>query len=159
LFGRKLNKNIDDSEVIVRAIVSPFHVTKNKKRVIPAAFMPPYGIDEISVMRHLYLSKDKCKSKGQSLNCFSDGEFIGFAVLTAKDVRNISSEVVDSRFEYLGHADIKHGVILERDEPTLAAQKYALKTRLDTLLEKVKYLPDPNPKKRGWEGPEFNSSP
>ena len=57
--------DIDDTEVIVRAIFEPYHVKKGKLKL--QAFKSPAGKDEVSVIRHTYMGTAFCKCKAKEI--------------------------------------------------------------------------------------------
>lgn len=150
--------HIDDPEVIVRAIFEPYHEKKGKLK--PAAFRSPPGKDEVSVIRQSYMGTQFCKRKAKEIEAEirkqdQNKKYRGFAVLQASQIRSVKSEVIDSREQFLGHADIKHGVILERDEPLQSEAKMNLDERLKTLVSLTNYFQDQNPDEENWSGNEL----
>ncbi|MGH8547646.1 MAG: hypothetical protein ACRERU_03405 [Methylococcales bacterium] len=82
-------------------------------------------------------------------------KYRGLAVVRASQIRMVKSDVVDSRNQFLGHADIKHGVILERDEPPMSEAKMKLDERLVALVSLTNYFRDQNPDEEQWSGDEL----
>lgn len=149
---------VDDSEVIVRAIFEPYHVKKGKLK--PAAFRSPPGKDEVSVIRHSYMGSDFCKWKAKEIEAEirvkdPNKTYRGLAVVKASQIRDVESDVIDSREEFFGHADIKHGIVLEKDEPPSANVKMALDQRLDKLVKLTNYFEDPHPNDNRWSGSDL----
>jgi hypothetical protein len=149
---------IDDDEVIVRVIFEPYHEKKGKLKA--TAFRSPMGIDEVSVMRHTYMGTPFCKRKAKEIEADSrkkdpQKKYLGFAVLMASQIRFVKSNVIDSRNQFIGHADIKHGFVLQRDEPLDPKAKMELDERLKTLVSLTNYFPDPNPDEEKWSGSEL----
>ena len=105
---------VSDEEKLARALFHPFHISRSGK-LYSGAFKAPAGRNDVSVNRLRALSPAACKQRAKAI--LSPGEFMGFAVLSARAVRDCASEVVDSRNVYLGHADIVHEVILHKGEP------------------------------------------
>lgn len=142
---------IADEEKIVRAIMSPYHLKKDK--ITFKAFRPPVGIDEVSVMRHSHMGSDFCKSKAKEIAAKDPKgvkKYCGLAVLLARKIRDVGSEVQDSRGEYCGHADIHHGIILQLDEPPGSEDKLKLDERLRELIKVVIYYRDLDPEALTW---------
>jgi hypothetical protein len=112
-------------------------------------------MDEVSVMRRAFVddqfSKDKAKDIELSGACKRGDmkEFRGFAVISAAQIRQCGSMVVDSRHVYLTHADIIHGFVPVKNEPLPAW----LNDRLDGLKELARFTPDPDPNRWRWIGP------
>ncbi len=96
---------IDDDEIIVRALFSPYHIADSGK-LKKEAFKPQRGSNKISVMRHSWLGSSGCKKKAKEL-AKPDKIYKGFAALRAKQITNIKCKVVDARNEYEGHAHIE----------------------------------------------------
>jgi hypothetical protein len=63
-------------------------------------------------------------------------------------VRVLGSDVVDSREEFLGHADISHGIVVPEHEPP----DPSLILRVRALREKARLLVDPDPTAERWTG-------
>lgn len=144
---------VDDRERIVRAICTPYHVRSNGK-LKWQAFDPPAGSDEVSVIRHDYISASECKFRGKQLAVVAaQKEYKGLAVIMSAAVRRHGADVVDSRDVYIGHADIKHGIRRDRLEPPPPEILQKLKQRCESLLAATTYYPDPNPTAEGWLGP------
>jgi len=152
---RYLPRHISDEEMIVRAIFSPYHVDTKTRKLKPAAFDPFRETDEISVMRASILGPHRCKARARKLEDPANRKaFSGFAVLSVREIRNTSMAVVDSRKDnFLGHADIKTGVIMpKRGVPKEPEQIRALRAVTSELVSKSRYCSDPYPKRRGWAG-------
>lgn len=152
---RYLSRHISDEEMIVRAIFSPYHVDSKTRKLKRAAFDPFPETDEISVMRVSILGPHRCKARARKLEDPANRKvYTGFAVLSARKIRNASMAVVDSRNDnFLGHADIKTGVIMpKRGVPKEPEQMWALRAVADELVSKSRYCPDPCPKLRKWAG-------
>jgi len=110
---------IANEEAIVRGICSPYHVS-SKGKLKPEAYDPSPATDEVSVIRHAYVGSDFCKKKAKELEDREKRKiYQGLAVLSARQIRSVGSEVVDSRQIFFGHADIKHGFDLIEGEPLL----------------------------------------
>ena len=91
------------------------------------------------------------KEKGQTKT------YQGLAILKAFHIRSVGSDVSDSRDLFLGHADMHHGIVLERNEPPESSQAMMLNERLRELAEKLAiYYPDPKPDTDQWLGADLN---
>jgi hypothetical protein len=146
---------IADGEKIVRAIIHPFHVDRKKQRLKKDAFKSRSGTDEVSVIRGTYKDADFCKAKGREVGVASArGEYVGLAVLLARQIRDANSEVRDSRNVYCGHAHISHGIVAPPpNEPLPPDQRLALDKKLETLRNAAAFHADPDPERDGWSGP------
>jgi hypothetical protein len=86
--------HVADDERIVRAIYSPYHVTK-QNRLEHQTYDPTPNTDEISTMRFEYMGQRFCKRKAKS---FEDRkakkEYRGFAILRMSAVRKAEMQVV-----------------------------------------------------------------
>lgn len=149
---------VADDERIVRAIYSPYHLDTKKNRLKRQAYDPTPATDEISVMRIEYMGPSSCRRKAQSLeNPAKKKEYRGFAVLRVDTVRSSGMEVIDSRIEFCGHADIK--LLMEElhkrepNEPLPPEATKSLKDLQERLLSGSTYVGDPSPRHRGrWRG-------
>jgi len=155
---RYLPSEIDDNEVIVRAIFSPYHVDSRNNKLKPEAFDPTPGTDEISVMRSSILGAQWCKRKARKFeNPAAKKTFRGFAVLSVRAVRAEKFCVVDSRKDnYLGHADIKSGLISPPKGVARHPEELArFRDHRKKLLQLSTYRPDPLPAHRCWKGEQL----
>ena len=141
---------VTDEERLARAIFFPNFVN-TRGELKPAAFKARGGHRDVSVNRLLALDANACKVR--SLAIAISGTFAGFAVLTAKTVRQCGSEVVDSREQYLGHADIIHDQILPKGEPPPPE----VNERLKRMAGAAQYFPDPAPDIGTWTGVDFSA--
>jgi hypothetical protein len=140
-----LPAEIVDNEHLARAVYSPYHIKSNGK-IRPAAFKAASGQNGVSVNRLLALDFCACKKCATLIR--SNGDFKGFAVLTASTVRMQGSDVIDSREYYWGHADIIHKIILEKGQPAPPEFNLCLKE----LAQAARFFPDPNPTFDTWTG-------
>jgi hypothetical protein len=157
--GVEIPVDVAHEETIVRISFYPQTLEKNSAgttfKLKKNIFRSPPGEDEVSVIRRTYVSDQFCKDKAKDIElsglCRGEGrkEFQGFTIITALKIRELGSQIVDSRSEYVGHAHISHGFVVQRDEP-LPPQ---LNERLDALKKAAKYIADPLPRKWGWTGP------
>jgi hypothetical protein len=77
--------------------------------------------------------------------------YAGLAFIRASDIRGHGSEVVDSREEYLGHADIRHGIAAQKQGVALPpALAKALNDRAKAIAKSAKYVADPYPSSLCW---------
>jgi hypothetical protein len=93
------------------------------------------------------------KNRVQSLGANPPKEYQGLAAVRVLAVRDVGSDIVDSRHIFEGHADIKHGVIRKAGEPPDSAKVLALRERLKKLIGFTTYYPDPDPAADVWNGP------
>ena len=146
--------DLTDEEKIVRAVMCPSHLKKDKKTLKPAAFRSKAGTDEVSVIRQTHMGSDFCKEKAKEIASASRViEYAGLAVLQAGQIRSAGSTIQDSRDEYCGHAHISHGFILQADEPPESVDNLAITERCRALIASATYYADPHPGAEGWTGP------
>lgn len=147
---------VANEETLVRAL-RECHVNR-KGKLKENVFRSPAGLDEVSVMRHTYMSSDACKAKGKEIAAGNpNNAYVGFAAISAASIRSLHSEVTDSRQEFCGHADISHGVVVPEGEPLTPE----LNLRLRDLKDRAKLLMDPAPADDSWtgEGIEIQTQP
>lgn len=141
---------IDNSEEIVRVLIDPIHINKNKE-VKPYAFQPPKNSEDISVNRLLYSSLDMCKKQG--LNMQKDNKlFWGLGIVKASIIRDIGFSIdytPDILNDNLAHSDIKIGEIKIENEPLSPNTTLKIKQ----LISKLNILTDPCPKETYWTRP------
>jgi hypothetical protein len=142
---------VDGSETIVRAVVSPAHYKKSA--VQSAAFRPPVGKTDLSVIRQV-MGDDFCKNKGVEIGAASPNQtYVGLLTIKASAVRAAGSEVNDSRAVFLGHADLDHGLVSPpRDEPPTSLNLQAMAERCDALLKASTFHRDPERDQPNWKG-------
>lgn len=80
--------------------------------------------------------------------------YVGLAFVSAKDVRRCGAAVVDSRKEYLGHADIINGIEQPAGEALPPVLMKQLDERAKAIADSARYVKDPNPNSLLWTGSE-----
>jgi hypothetical protein len=143
---------VEDDEILARAIFHPYHIT-DSGRLKPAAFKAPGGRRDVSVNRLRALSPSQCKERAHTIA--NPGSYRGFAVVAACTVRLCGSDVVDSRDLYLGHADILHPIVLQKNEP--APPQF--NAQLKRLVDSARWCPDPAPESESWTGQNLSADP
>lgn len=148
-------REVDNPEIIVRGICSPYHASASKKKLKPEAFDPYRGTDEISVMRHVMITADECKARSKKLADPGHGKiYAGMAALRAREIKNVGVRIVDSREEFYGHADIKIGIVRPIDEPPERGEDVKRLAEIAKALKKIaNYHVDPEPNIEKWTGP------
>jgi hypothetical protein len=142
--------SIADEEKIVRCIFFPSHFDNNGQ-IKPAAFHPKGETEEISAIRHDYVGTTFCKTKAKGMEG-PKREYRGLGVLTAAQIRSTSCEVIDSREEFWGHADIKMGFVVPSGNPRSSKETDKLLERKKALVKALQYFPDPSPETNEWAG-------
>jgi hypothetical protein len=146
--------HVADEEQVVRAIFS--NHLKNKSTLEKNVFYERN--DDLSVMRHTHLGSDQCKKHALEVKPRNPQiTYKGFAVIGVKVVREVGSQVTDSRDgNYCGHASLSHGIALPpADDPLFAEQKLALDDRLRKLKTLARFVPDKDPSAEAWTGEAF----
>ena len=147
LHSALLPKRVFGEEIVVRAIFSPYHVSSNGEKLKPKAFAPSPETDEISIMRKSFLGHDQCKRKAHELESPEHHKvYRGFAVMYVYKIRSLGCQVVDSRDEFLGHADIRTGIACPPRgipmEPEMRAKSDSISANLLKISE---YIMDSRP--------------
>lgn len=137
---------VANAETIVRGVFSPYHLNDSGTKLKWAAFRPPPCRRDVSVVRHDYLGTDACRARAKAVGASdSKRQFRGLAFLKVQIVRAAGPDVVDSRGQYLGHADIMHVHAMEPQEPPTSAVFTALRDTCQELAKAAIYQPDPDP--------------
>lgn len=140
---------IPDDEILVRTILSPYHLKKNK--LSPQAFASPPERDEVSVSRGRYVACWLAKAYAKRWVQIPAGTppkmYTGLALISTQTIRALGSEAVDTREEYMGHADIKHGLVRSRGEALAPDLRKKYDERLKQMAAEATYLEDQAPHK------------
>jgi hypothetical protein len=144
--------SIEDDEIIVRFILSPYHVKNGKLR--KEAFHPKRGASAVSVARHRLLGDQGCKAKAKEI-VTPNGKYAGMAVIKASDIRSCDCTVEDARRDFYGHAHLDLGFIVPIGDPLPAEDLKKLHDREKKLVSHARYVPDPNPDSERWAGPSL----
>jgi hypothetical protein len=138
--------------VAIRAILSPYHLRNGK--LVRSAFSSPSNRDEVSTSRQPYVpptvAKMWAKLFVQRLHDATPKRYMGLAFVDVSRIRGAGSDVVDTRGEYLGHADIQHGIVVLKGEPLPPQQKLMLDKRLDVIVAAARYVRDKAPDSITW---------
>lgn len=76
----------------------------------------------------------------------------GLAFVPVAAIRQTSSNVVDSRDQYLGHADIKYGIVQRKGEALRPDIRKQLEERLEDICRASTYVSDPAIASIRWHG-------
>jgi hypothetical protein len=77
--------------------------------------------------------------------------YTGLAFIRVSEIRGHGSEVVDSREEYLGHADLRHGIATQKKGVALPPKlAKALNDRAKAIAKSARYVADPCPSSLRW---------
>lgn len=162
-FKKRIPSRLEKDEILVRGIVHPLFLKKNK--LSENAFLPPprEGRKDVSVLRHKYTNDDFCKSHAYSLN-IGDHKYCGLGVVLVKSINEVNSvdqfqldngEIVSVKViatpiiekNLPMHADIVYSHHLQDDEPKTIIRKMAR-----NIVKKAKYIEDPDPDNQKWKG-------
>lgn len=152
LIMSKTPLNVENEEIVIRSIFSPYNIRKNGE-LKSNTFQSPGGKDEVSVNRLSYTTEDFCKKNG--LLIATSGEksktFIGLAKIKVQVVRDVDADVISSPIKTepknLAHADIIIGYIRKSGEQLPAEHQY----KLDEITKSAILQLDPNPSGKTWE--------
>jgi hypothetical protein len=148
---------VEVDERLIRAIYSPYHVDKHNK-LKHQAYDPTPGTDEISTMRLEHMGAPLCRSKAKS---FQNPPKImaGLAMLRVATVVSRGMRVVDSRWHYCGHADIRlliaELVNRQKGEPLPPEVGKQFRDLKEQLVRSSTFFSDPNPNKSNRRSREF----
>jgi hypothetical protein len=155
--GRPLE--IDDAEIIVRGVCSPYHYKRGK--LTKNAYLPPPGTDETSTMRASWIGAHACRHHALLLeNSAQNKNYVGLAVLSAKQIRHVVDDVIDSRKQFRGHADIKFGFSPPSEgEPQPPEEMKRTRDKANKLRQLASFYADPNsdPCTHAWTGEELKT--
>jgi hypothetical protein len=141
---------IPDEEHIARAIRVPEHYDKRKNKIKPAAFRPAPEKDDLSVMRIDHMGADSCKAKAKQIH---NDSYIGFAAISAGEIRSAKGRIVDSRgFQFCGHAHIEQGMPAPKRGASTPPE---LQVKYKELADKARPYIDPDPTEKKWTGPRI----
>lgn len=147
-----LPHQVESHELIVRAVKSPFHVTKGgslKKN----AFDPPPGSNELSVIR-LGIGIERVRNRSIGIANSKNSEYRGLAAAGVAEVRGVGAEVVCDQVPFAGHANIVLPVgrpARDQEPPEPSALKQQDSVRAG-LLSNFRYFSDPDPSVDTWTG-------
>jgi hypothetical protein len=101
------------------------------------------------------MGPDFCKRKAKEIaNNTAKKTYMGLAVVTAQQIRQVGAEVHDSRQHYCGHAHISYGIVAPPpNEPQESEANRKLFQMTRAILEAARYYEDPDPASTAWEGP------
>ncbi|MGH7102882.1 MAG: hypothetical protein ACREFJ_10850 [Acetobacteraceae bacterium] len=110
-------------------------------------------------MRNDWIGPDACKRRAHELEnreAPTPKVYMGLAIVSAKQIRDCTLQVVDTRSVFEGHADIQHGVPAMQGEPLPAAQLLDFQERVKELAKIAVYYADPEPAETLWVGPPLH---
>jgi len=155
-------KKYNNAELIVRILYSPYHIDLKKGKVKAAAFHPPRGKVDVSILRHNYTTTDFCKKHGKRFSK-PNKLFQGFGVFKYTDIESIRKEneklpyLIVSKIFHLKkrlflpmHGDIIMGQIIDGEPP-----KNNIRRRAKEIQKKTKLFTDPKPEHSSWKGDEI----
>jgi hypothetical protein len=144
-------QTIDESEEIVRVLLSPIHINKIDE-IKPYAFQPPANSEDISVNRLTYTTLDICKKQGLVMQN-ERNSFWGLGIMTAQYIKQVGFDIVYSPIQNhpqyidnLAHADIKIGYVKKEGEPL----PVDITMKIKELIKLTQLKKDPNPTLEVW---------
>lgn len=111
-------------------------------------------------MRGNYLHAAQCKkiAKSRIENKAERKIFKGFATIRADSILSVGAGLEYTPDQFEGHADIRMGVVRVRGEPLDPQENKIYQDRLQALLKRTQYFPDPHPDVDGWAGEKLKAS-
>jgi len=147
----EIPQTIDESEEVVRVLLSPIHIHKSNE-IKPYAFQPPANSEDISVNRLSYTSLDICKKLGLIMHN-DRNSFWGLGIVSVKNINQVGFDVkyspIQNHPQYadnLAHADIKIGYIKQEGEPL----PIDIILKIKELIKLTQLEKDPNPTLEIW---------
>jgi hypothetical protein len=86
-----ISESIDDLEVLIRGILTPFHYSRSKNKPKREAFLPPPRSNEVSVLRLQFTTIDFCKKHAQTIQ-MKDNEYIGLIAVQVLSIKESNQE-------------------------------------------------------------------
>lgn len=145
-------------ETAIRAVLSPYHFKDNKKftKLSKQAFKAPSSVDEVSVSRgpHVpcWIAKAYAKFRVQRPLDSTPKLYRGLAFIPVETIREVGVDIIDSRSEYLGHADIKYGVVQDKAVALPPEVRFRLDQQAQALADSATFVRDPDPESWKWSG-------
>lgn len=147
----EIPQTINESEEIVRVLLSPIHINKSDE-IKPYAFQPPANSQDISVNRRNYTTLDICKKQGLIMQN-ERNLFWGLGIVTVKNIKQVGFDIeyspIQNHPQYadnLAHADIKIGCIKKEGEPL----PIDITLKIKELIKLTQLVKDPNPALEIW---------
>lgn len=142
---------VENGETVVRVLFE-CHVRRDKLK--DNVFRPKPEKDGVSVLRHTHLKSDECKAIAKKKIARNPTpRYVGVAAIRVESVRNLGSDVVDSRDQFCGHADILHGAVIPANDPP----DPLLILRIRDMKDKAKFFRDPEPDEEKWTGDQIEA--
>lgn len=149
----EIPQTINESEEIVRVLLSPIHINKIDE-IKPYAFQPPANSEDISVNRLSYTSLNICKKQGLIMQN-ERNLFWGLGIVSVKNIKQVGFDVayspIQNHSQYadnLAHADIKIGYMKKEGEPL----PIDITLKIKELIKLTRLEKDPNPNLELWNG-------
>lgn len=140
---------VNEDEVIIRAVKSPFHLKRG--RLLARAFAPPLGRIDVSVIR-LLAGFDHCAEKARDVADQPDvSEYAGMALAHAAKLRAVPVDVEDDPEPFVGHANLVYREIAEllasrrKGEPLPPDEQSKLTSFYARVAGEFTFKEDPRP--------------
>jgi len=147
----EIPQTINESEEIVRVLLSPIHINKSDE-IKPYAFQPPANSQDISVNRRDYTTLDICKKQGLIMQN-ERNLFWGLGIMKAQNIKQVGFDIeyspIQNHPQYadnLAHADIKIGYVKQEGEPL----PIDITLKIKELIKLIQLEKDPNPTIEIW---------
>lgn len=152
-----LPHEVRDDEYVVRAIKSPFHLTKTGK-LKRSAFDPPRGSADISVIR-LRIGSDSVKNRSVEIASGGPATYRGLASGNVAAIRAVGLDVICDQVPFAGHANIRFPIEKPAtgQEPAPPEVIDELDRLKESLLDTFVYFEDAAPTVAGWVGPSLEA--
>lgn len=148
---------IRSEEILIRAVTT-YHLNPKGK---PRPVLFSHRTDKVSVSRRQWLApwlaKLYAKARIQNKKLQRPCLYVGLAFVSAECVRKHGASVVDTREEYLGHADISTGIV---QSPQEALPPHLMKARDDitkAITKTALFIKDPKPNNFFWYGDKYGA--
>ncbi len=143
---------ISQDETLCRIIFTPHHVSGDKSKLKPGAFMPPYNVDEVSVHRLNLTTETFCKQWGKKMaeqpNSIANGkQYLGLAGILVISVTQSNAFVKHTpRDSIPAHSDIYYNIVRQKGQ-TLNPKLVII---LSELVKKAKFYKDTDLQSDTW---------
>lgn len=86
-----VSRTVEDSEICIRCICSPLHVSSHKGTLKREAFLPPPNRSDVSLLRLRYTDLNFAKTHAKNLN-LARQDYWGLASIVKRDISSVDIE-------------------------------------------------------------------